>query len=264
MKLPVLRERVLSAFVIVPVMLWAFYAGGWGFLLVIAIIATFTSMEYRKLLANVGVEIELIFVPVCVLVALSGYAGRPYFFVAALTGGALVLLSSSLKRGAPSAMYSVAGEMYLGGLLGTLCLLRVGPGGKQWTLFILFVTWATDVGAYFGGRVFGHHKLAPSISPGKSWEGAISGFCAGVAVAGFVGRLWGFAPVFSLLAGAILAILAEVGDLVESVLKRHCNVKDSGKVIPGHGGFLDRFDSLLFTSAGGLLIRSIHRMLFYS
>lgn len=258
-----LVERVLSALIIGPVMILSFFFGGVFFAVVVGILAIVSAAEYRSLLKNIDLEVDAIFVPVSTLVALSGYLGYFSFFVAALALGAIVLLSFSLRKGAPSALYGLAGQMYVGGFLGTLCLVRRGPDGQRWSLFILFITWATDIGAYIGGKIFGKHKLAPSISPGKSWEGAISGLLTACLVAGFLGETLELSLGFSLLTGVILGILGQLGDLVESLFKRYCRVKDSGKAIPGHGGFLDRFDSLLFTSAGGLLMRSIYMMVFH-
>jgi len=237
----VLVERVLSALIIGPVMILSFFFGGVFFAVVVGILAIVSAVEYRSLLKNIDLEVDAIFIPVSTLVALSGYLGYFSFF----------------------ALYGLAGQMYVGGLLGTLCLVRRGPDGQRWSLFILFITWATDIGAYIGGKIFGKHKLAPSISPGKSWEGAISGLLTACLVAGLLGQALELSLGFSLLTGVILGILGELGDLVESLFKRYCRVKDSGKAIPGHGGFLDRFDSLLFTSAGGLLMRSIYMMVFH-
>ena len=141
-------------------------------------------------------------------------------------------------------------------------MLRSGAGGREWSLFVLLVTWVTDVGAYIGGTKFGKHRLAPKISPGKSWEGALCGALAAAVTGGAMARALGLPVTFAVVGGGFLGILAELGDLLESSLKRFGSVKDSGRVMPGHGGVLDRFDSLLFTGAGGLLLRALHALLF--
>ena len=258
-----MRERVLSSFVLVPLVFGAFYLGSVYFGALILALSLLGAYEYRRMMGLGGIDLHVSFIPICAVVALSGYY-RPPIFVAALSAGAVLVLSIALVRSgnAPSAMYSLSGEMYIGGLLGSLSLLRGGPDGRAWALFTLLVTWATDVGAYFGGSALGKHKMAPAISPGKSWEGAACGVASAAAAGAAIGHFADFPAGFGALAGAALGVLAELGDLVESSLKRFAKVKDSGQLIPGHGGALDRFDSLLFTGVGGLLMRTLHRMVF--
>lgn len=257
------RERLMSSLVIVPVVAGAFYLGGPYFLVFVSLVAVLAALEYRQLIAAAGIEVPWLFVAVAAAVSLSGYLRSPGY-IATLCGGAVVLLSTALSKtgSAPSAMYSLSGEMYIGGLLGALALLRAGPGGRTWALFTLLCTWATDVGAYLGGVAFGRHKLAPAISPGKTWEGAVSGLVCSVAAGAALAKHLGLPVQFAAISGAVMGLLAELGDLVESSLKRFAKVKDSGKIIPGHGGILDRFDSLLFTGAGGLLIRALYYLVF--
>jgi phosphatidate cytidylyltransferase len=118
----------------------------------------------------------------------------------------------------------------------------------HWLLFALLVNWAGDTGAYFAGRAFGKHKLAPEVSPKKTWEGAAASVVASVVVAGgYVLTLIPEIPAVHVVVLAILANIAgQLGDLVESAMKRGAGVKDSGAILPGHGGFLDRVDSTLF------------------
>ncbi len=135
-----------------------------------------------------------------------------------------------------------AALLYIPVLLGHLYLLRAGPEGLLRALVTLAVVWSTDVVAFFAGRYLGRHKLAPRLSPGKTVEGAIAGLVAGMAVA-----VIGFGPAGALF-GLTVAIAAVVGDLFESWLKRRARVKDSGTILPGHGGVLDRFDSLFLAA----------------
>ena len=119
-----------------------------------------------------------------------------------------------------------------------------------WVFFVLFVTWVSDTTAFFAGRRLGRRKLAPGISPGKTWEGTVGGICGGIAVS----LLFFTATPFQLpltywqaiLLSALVSVLGQTGDLVESLIKRNLGVKDSGRLMPGHGGILDRIDSLLF------------------
>ena len=122
------------------------------------------------------------------------------------------------------------------------------PDGLSWIVFVLAVTFATDTAAYFVGRVFGSHKLAPSVSPNKTWEGAIGGFCGAIVCGAGLEAILGFdvnLPTVALMS-AILGITGQLGDLYESRLKRLAGVKDSGYLFPGHGGILDRMDSLMW------------------
>lgn len=254
---------MLSSIVFAPLVAGAFYFGNPYFAALILLTAVLGSAEYRKIMSSAGVAIHPAFVLVSSAVALAGFLVPPAF-VTALAGGAVLILSVALLTSgtAVSAMFSLSGVMYIGGLLGSLFLLRSGESGREWAFFVLFVTWVTDVGAYLGGMALGKHKLAPKISPGKSWEGALCGAAAAALAGGAMARFMGFPAAFAVASGGFLGVLAELGDLVESSLKRFGNVKDSGHVLPGHGGVLDRFDSLLFTGAGGLLLRALHGVLF--
>lgn len=143
-------------------------------------------------------------------------------------------------------------------LAGSLCVVpawcAVGwlhaddPFGPRWTLFALGLVWAADSGAYFAGSKFGRRKLAPSISPGKTWEGVFGGLAASALLAVLVlpllGLDWASLPALALLT-VLTAAISVVGDLLESLMKRHSGVKDSGALFPGHGGLMDRLDSLL-------------------
>lgn len=145
-------------------------------------------------------------------------------------------------------IYTVAGALYVGVPLAHLGLLRSLPQGVAWLLLCFFCTWATDTGAYIVGSLLGRRKLAPTISPGKTVEGALGGVAVTVLTGLVVGWVvgvplpwWGVA-----LAAVALSLFAQAGDLVESYLKRRAGVKDSGDLLPGHGGLLDRLDGFLW------------------
>ncbi len=152
--------------------------------------------------------------------------------------------------------WATAGAFYAGWLLGLWDGLYLLPSGMSLVLFAMFTTFAYDTGAFFTGRAFGRHKLAPSISAGKTWEG-VAGGTASAVVAAFIIR-WAtisalgsfpLSPALVLGAAALIVVAAQTGDLVASAIKRSGSVKDAGTLLPGHGGMLDRFDSLLFTGA---------------
>jgi len=186
------------------------------------------------------------------LVALPGWQSAPLWPLAAL-----LLLAAALMRGAepaqavPAAAFTLLAAVYLGALGGTLAalrLLRPADLGAWRVTLLLAIIMGSDTLAFFVGRALGRHKLAPHISPGKTVEGALGGLLGGVAGALAV-RAWGLPELplsHALLLGALVAAFGILGDLVESLLKRWAGVKDSGGVFPGHGGMLDRLDSLLF------------------
>lgn len=155
-------------------------------------------------------------------------------------------LEQSLKDGAKT----IFGVFYLGFTLGTLSMTRILPEGEWLIFFLLLVTWASDTGAYYAGTLWGRHPLAPRISPKKTVEGLVGGLIGAIIIA-YVARWW-FLPELSGLDCLILAILLTFtglwGDLTESAMKRSVGVKDSGGILPGHGGMLDRLDSLLFAA----------------
>ena len=142
------------------------------------------------------------------------------------------------------------GVLYIGWMLGHLVLLRGLECGVALIFFVFFVTWASDITAYYVGSSFGRRKLAPTISPGKTIEGAVAGLVGSV-IASLISKLL-FMPALDLhhylIVGLLLGVVGQAGDLFESRLKRHVGVKDSGTLLPGHGGMLDRADSLIFTA----------------
>ncbi|MEN8614051.1 phosphatidate cytidylyltransferase [Dehalogenimonas sp. THU2] len=172
-----------------------------------------------------------------------------------LTGFAVISLLYLLKPGDRTQAFirwgwTLAGVIYIGWLLSFIVALRGLDGGREWVLFALAVTVASDTFAYLIGRATGKHKMAPSISPGKSWEGAVAGAIAAIAIAMIL------KPVLDLpssyialgLLGLAASAIGQAGDLIESLFKRNMAVKDSGNSIPGHGGFMDRMDSVVFAA----------------
>ncbi len=145
-------------------------------------------------------------------------------------------------------VFTIFGVLYIGTLMGYLILIRRLEGGSDLLMMLFVIIWANDIFAYFFGRAFGTHKLAPVVSPRKTVEGAIAGFVFGILSAVFCCYFFVEQLTFvqGAIAGAVIGVLGQIGDLCESVLKRAANKKDSGTILPGHGGMLDRIDSLLF------------------
>ncbi|MGA2192421.1 MAG: phosphatidate cytidylyltransferase [Nitrospirota bacterium] len=169
-----------------------------------------------------------------------------------------LLLRLFSERDSNGAMVDVAltftGVVYVAWLSAYVVLLRAwnrgGVDGRNLVFFLFVVTWATDTGAYYVGNLIGRHKLYPKISPKKSWEGAVGGFIFAVGFA-VVSKYWFYHDLSlddSIVLGAVLGVVGQVGDLAESMIKRSARIKDSGGIFPGHGGFLDRVDSLLLNA----------------
>jgi phosphatidate cytidylyltransferase len=195
-------------------------------------------------------------------IGLTGFAAlilgthRPDIIVPALLATLVGIISvpllsrTSLEQSLRDGAMTLFGVLYLGLTLSTLSMTRLLPQGEWLIFFLLSVTWASDTGAYYVGTLYGRHRLAPTISPKKTVEGLVGGLI-GAIIAAYAARWW-FLPELSGLDCLVLATLLTVtglwGDLTESAMKRSVGVKDSGGILPGHGGMLDRLDSLLFTA----------------
>lgn len=185
------------------------------------------------------------------------WIGGPFYFLLWLGAAILILWEwATISRFRP--LWLAAGIAYAGIFLLAMVLLRNSPFGRAAILWLFGSIWATDSAAYFGGRLIGGAKLWPAVSPGKTWAGAITGSIAGI-VAGIcviVAEGITLHPAH-LLVGFIIVVAAQLGDLLESAIKRHFGVKDAGHLIPGHGGVMDRCDSLVAASAVALLIGAL-------
>jgi phosphatidate cytidylyltransferase len=150
----------------------------------------------------------------------------------------------------PALSVTLLGILYVSWLLSHLVLLRGLPYGKEFLFYLLLVVWSGDTGAYYVGSYFGTHRLAPVVSPKKTIEGAIGGLIVSL-LASCIAK-WTFLPLFNyrdcISLGILLAVISQLGDLCESLLKRAVNVKDSGTILPGHGGILDRLDGVMFAA----------------
>lgn len=249
-----LASRILVAVVGLPVVLALVYAGGWWLFTLVAIGAVLALHEYALMARSLRP------------VTLAAYAGALLSLLGAELGGlewtvagflTTLLLAFILhwvgqtRQSATVAIAStVLGAGWIGLCLAHLILLRDIPGnGRLATFAVLLAVWAGDVGAFFAGRLIGRHKLAPALSPGKTWEGFIFGTIATVFVtfvALYEDRGHFLSIGQSILLGFVLSIVGPLGDLFESGLKRDMQVKDSGRLLGGHGGVLDRLDAPLF------------------
>ncbi|WP_116089750.1 phosphatidate cytidylyltransferase [Sphingomonas crusticola] len=157
---------------------------------------------------------------------------------------ALLVIAALLIALLPRTSGIALGAAYIGTAAIAILFLREQPHGFLLSLWTLVIVWATDIGAYFAGRRFGGAKLAPAISPNKTWAGLVGGMLAAAIIGGAI-AWFGHLPGPALWLGAPLAVAAQLGDLLESWMKRRVDVKDSGKILPGHGGLLDRIDGML-------------------
>jgi phosphatidate cytidylyltransferase len=238
-------KRVLTALVLTAVAIYSiFFAPSAIFTGVVVAMAAFCYYEYSAILVAHGVQGPLWLGYAMGLLVL---ADVPY---ARLLAGALLTFGLTIRE-LPKFL-SFAGATSLGVLYifaAWRCAIDLRTAGAHWVLFALAVNWVGDIAAFYVGRTFGKHKLAPRVSPGKSWEGAIGSMTAAT-LFGYTFFLW-LRPAIPLLHALVLSVVAnaagQVGDLAESALKRGAGVKDSSTLLPGHGGFLDRLDSSLFT-----------------
>lgn len=167
----------------------------------------------------------------------------------------LIMLIQELLRGNPeqgllNAAANLFGTVYIGFMFAYILMVRFMPGGDGlfYVLFTFLVTWFNDTAAYFVGINFGKHKLSPRISPQKSIEGSIGGLVGGIIGSVILAFIFSKPALLLIIMGALVTIAGQIGDLIESIIKRNAGVKDSGTFLPGHGGLLDRFDSLLLAA----------------
>ena len=307
-------KRVITAVILIPlVVLSLFKAPLWLFALLVFGVALLATHEYLGIVKAQGfqpmvgagyvfVALSLAWVygfavmlirqptePVSRILSLFVVYGYTWGLQAITFLAPLVLLAISLEReplskALPDAAVSYLAVPYVGFTLATLIFLRSFPNGALYVLYLMLLVWCGDIAAYYVGRSFGRHKLAPLISPGKTWEGAIASVLSAIVVGALLFRYinpisgalqnwhlfspaphaeiwpspstpWAFPrPPFVVIAVFAIGInvSAQVGDLVESAMKRGAGVKDSGTLVPGHGGVLDRIDALLFALPVGL------------
>jgi phosphatidate cytidylyltransferase len=249
-----LTRRVASGLVLAGLAMLVCWRGGWIFELVVSLVLLIALFEYlRKTVGGQPLVFATGMVMGGALLALAFLPGRSGPGTL-LFGGALLLVLLSLRPPLEARIHElllvVLGVLYIVGLGCHLIWLRGMEQGWPLLVVVLAGTWASDTGAFFTGVRFGRHPLAPRISPGKTVEGLGGGFLGAVAVVFLSARLFvpslGLVP--SLVLGLVLGAAAPVGDLFESLLKRSLGIKDFSGVIPGHGGMLDRIDSLLLTA----------------
>jgi phosphatidate cytidylyltransferase len=261
-----LATRVITALIMVTVFMALTWVPGfyWGFACAVAVLVVLGLSELNIMFVAKGEYVpHKIGTPIAAAIILAGAWGGILYLNAALFAGIIILFFAQVITPPVTQKCltnSLFGLVYLPWFGGHLMLIHgvenIGPG---LVTLLVFIVSGTDVGAYFAGKTMGKHKMAPVVSPNKTWEGAIGGLtlavvCMAVAYALKLKMEWQSLPDWSLakyaLIGCILSMVSQVGDLVESSLKRDADIKDSGTILPGHGGVLDRCDGFLFAIPG--------------
>jgi phosphatidate cytidylyltransferase len=255
--------RLISALVLLPGVLYLLYLGGYAAAVLLAFAAGACAHEYITIVLKglnpvawftVGAAVVMPFLPVAMPANATqlavGLTGLVLF-----AGWTWHLLRGPLAEAPLRSAHLLTAFLYgSGGLTALSALRQLGDGG-WWVIAALVITWGNDTSAYFAGRFLGKHKLYPEVSPNKTWEGFFGGFAGAIGFL-FLQRAFffpGMTVVDCLVLGTLGSILGPAGDLCESMLKRAYGVKDSGFIIPGHGGMLDRIDALIFNAPMVLL-----------
>lgn len=269
-----MNARIASAIVGLPILLGAVWLGSPWFSAFIFIVALIATVELTRLVnmwnpSKCHVGLPLIFTSFFILNGHTRAAGSPppefpifglispetyqayteisLAFMLLLIWGSIVRDRKGDWSGA-GVLMGIRISIFVGGFLWYAMRLRGLEQGLEWTLVLLIGVMATDTAAYFAGRAFGKTPLAPKISPAKTWEGAAAGFLAAMLATGMATLMLDLRVIIweALILGALIGSLSQLGDLAESRIKRRAGVKDSGWLIPGHGGMLDRIDSIVF------------------
>ncbi|GGM14863.1 phosphatidate cytidylyltransferase [Deinococcus aerophilus] len=257
-----LSTRVLTSvvgFALISAIVWI---GWWAMLPALVFVSVMGLYEYIRMLDRNDIDVRRVslgvFAAALIVASLPMWPQTPWpggsWREAVLTVALGYLLVMEVMRPGERPLerivYSLFGLLYIPWLLGYFLLLRYSPDASSGLLYFalpLLATFAADIGGFFGGHFFGRRKLAPEVSPGKTVEGAVGGLLAGFLIVLIISSLTGiWSPFESLLYSILVASASQLGDLSESLIKRALKTKDSGTSLPGHGGFLDRIDSLLF------------------
>jgi phosphatidate cytidylyltransferase len=244
------RARVATIAVGAPLVFVATWLGGGYLAGIVALICILALVELRRLVPQLSLAATAIAAVVVVGTTLI-------WDLRGLVGGWAAAAAAMLCSGNPRAILAL---VYIPLLLGHLILLRDGPHGAARAVGTVAVVWVADTAAFLAGSRWGRRKLAPRLSPGKSLEGLVAGLAAAVAVGAAGAYAAGLEPRTAALVALAVAAAGTAGDLFESWLKRRAAVKDSGDLLPGHGGVLDRFDSLFFATPTAYWLLRLHAL----
>ncbi|WP_262695110.1 phosphatidate cytidylyltransferase [Kordiimonas aquimaris] len=264
-----LFKRIISALALLPVVLGAIYLGDWWFYTLLVIGGYMMTTEWHMMLKNnqkpyiIGSFLCVSTLPLPILVFQTEETQFALWTIGIILLFALILLlyrpaKLSQIDSSASVATSLSGVAYIGLAILSLMWLRHLDNDGLLVIWLFFAVWAMDVGGYFAGKSIGGPKLAPSISPKKTWAGLIGGMLLAALVSLVISYLFGWGtPLNFAIAGAVVALVAQLGDLYESAIKRHMDIKDSGSIIPGHGGILDRVDGIIFAAPFTALVIAV-------
>jgi phosphatidate cytidylyltransferase len=250
--------RTLTTLVSVPIILACVYYGGIPFLALILGLALIAVNEFYNLMMKKGFfpayyvgNIITIFFVVFAYYALKRNWEPAHSAILTLAAAAAMISGIFLKREKDTIVdiaVTILGMIYVGWFMSYLFFIRSLTEHGGYLFFLLFTVWAMDITAYLAGKVFGRTPLLPSISPKKTWEGAIAGFIVCLLAAAIFSQTAQLALEHALILGVLIGIFGQLSDLIESLIKREAGAKDSSDILPGHGGVLDRIDSLILTA----------------
>lgn len=252
-----LTLRVLSGAVMLPLAFGVVWLGGWPFAIMAALLSSGMAVEWARLCAGSSMRVSWIMAVIAGCAVLTLSFGYGLLSLGVVFAGTLLIWGVARLENIDDAMIAAFGVPYLSGAGMSLAWLRsLSENGLDTVICLVGIVVAMDIGAFAVGRTFGGPKMAPTISPGKTWSGLIGGaLCASgvglmAAIVSGQPNIWAYAVI-----GCLLGLAAQGGDLIESALKRRYNVKDSGTIIPGHGGLLDRLDGFLTVAPlAGLMV----------
>ena len=252
-----LLQRLLTAAVVLPTVLFLLFKGGWWFFVPVFLLMTVATWEYVRMLRRLEYHPPYAFAILIVWSTLLSFFLSAQRYLEPLFGF-LLLLSLSwhvVRDRTPTPVENwllpLAGALYIGWTGGHVLLILTLPQGS-YRLFAAFgMVWLADSAAYFAGKAWGKHPLSPRLSPKKTWEGYVAGIVAAVVLGPVLTGLGGFGWGHGAILGLVLATVSPVGDLGVSMIKRGAGVKDTGNLLPGHGGAFDRMDSLLVAAIIG-------------
>ncbi|MFH1784187.1 MAG: phosphatidate cytidylyltransferase [bacterium] len=253
-----LAKRIIVALIGIPLILFLIHIGGITFLLFVLIVMAMGLREFYSLIRKESLEsLKVVGILSALYLGISTYMNVDTVGLGLFVSVLIIILfltrvyTKNIETSVPDIAVTLLGVFYVGWLLSHLISLRQLPHfGREYTFLVFLTTWSIDNGAYVVGMTMGKHKAIPKISPKKSIEGIVGGLTGGI-IAVLIAKWW-FLPnlsyTHSIGIGLLLGVMGQLGDLAESLIKREANVKDTGSFLPGHGGILDRFDSIFFTA----------------
>jgi phosphatidate cytidylyltransferase len=252
-------KRTLTVLAGIPVIFLCTYYGGWLFFVLVTTLAILSVNEFYQLMNKKGYSPSYLigfFVTTFFMWFITYTVKHPHWepyatgilttaIILTFTGG---IFLRKAQNSTVNASITLLGILYIGWMFSYLILIREFTAHGAYLFFLIISIWACDTFAYFIGTYFGKIKLSPYISPKKTVEGAIAGFIISIIAAFIFSRYIGMNPMHAIILGTIIGVVGQISDLVESLIKRDAGVKDSSKMVPGHGGVLDRMDSFILTA----------------